>query len=295
VEIFHILGAKDVESWSHKLGIVSPLITSPKCEKEFCSSLALGASCVHIDEITRAFSVFARNGRPSQPTLIRRLFDRSGRVVEDHSSYDDPWLDGASKLDRVAATAGVEVAPVIDPRSAWLTSRLMREIVTTGHSAPIRATRVISAGKTGTSSRTSDVWFIGYTSRWMATVWIGDDTYQRQLGYKDASFMLSVPMWARFMYQAVGDMPLDEIPWEQPRGVKAHDTGGPLKDGFAPPPEPGFGVDGKAIALPTKSQGVPIKTGAPPPTLVPQKIIRVQSATPKPDAATPANAVPQKR
>jgi penicillin-binding protein 1A len=253
---------------------------------------------VHIDEITRAFSVFARGGRPSTPVTIRRLLDRDGRVVEDHTSWDDPWLDGGSRLDRAAATAGATVAPVpsIDPRTAWLTSRLLREIVTTGHSAPIRATKVISAGKTGTSSRTSDVWFIGYTSRWMSTVWIGDDTYQRQLGYKDASFMLSVPMWARFMYAANGEAPLDEIPWERPKGVKEKDIGGPLKNGFASPPLPGFGVDGKPVALPTTSQGVPIKTGAPPPTLVPQKIIRVQSATPKPDGtATPANAVPLRR
>ena len=42
----------------------------------------------------------------------------------------------------------------------------------------------------------------------MATAWLGDDNYERQLGYKDASFMLSVPMWARFMYTAVGDQPL---------------------------------------------------------------------------------------
>ena len=31
---------------------------------------------------------------------------------------------------------------------------------------------------------------------------IGDDVYERQLGWKDASFMLSVPMWARYMYVA---------------------------------------------------------------------------------------------
>src|SRR5439155_10529817 len=161
VEIFRIVGAKDVDKWAHRLGITTPLITSPKCEKDFCSSLALGASCVHIDDITRAFAVFARNGKPIQPVLVRRVRDRAGRVVEDHTSYDDPMLAAGDKLDRVAATAGVAVEPVIEPRTAWLTSRLLREIVTTGHSAPIRATKILPAGNTGTSSRTSDAWFIG--------------------------------------------------------------------------------------------------------------------------------------
>ncbi len=296
VEIFRILGAKDVEKWSHRLGIVSPLITSPRCEKEFCSSLALGASCVHIDEITKAFSVFARNGRPSSPVTVRRVIDRQGRIIEDHSSYDDPWLPARDKLDRVAAVAGVTVEPVIDPRAAYLTSKLLREIVTTGHSGPIRATRILSAGKTGTSSRTSDVWFIGYTSKWMTTAWIGDDTYQRQLGYKDASFMLSVPMWARYMAQVAPPelMPLEEIPWDKPAKVKPTDIGGPLKAGFAPPPIAGMGVDGKPIAMPATSQGVPVKVGGPgtpPPNLIRQKTVRVQSAIP---AATLPVTVPPK-
>jgi penicillin-binding protein 1A len=291
VEIFHILGSKDVEKWARRLGITTPLITNAKCEKEFCSSLALGASCVHTDDMTRAFAVFARNGRPQEPTTIRRVIDRQGHVVLDHASWDDPWLDGDVRLDHVAATMGQEPAPVIDPRTAYLTTKLLREVVTTGHSAPIRATKLLAAGKTGTSSRTSDVWFIGFTSRWMATAWLGDDKYERQLGYKDASFMLSVPMWARFMYRAVGDQPLEEIPWERPPKVKANDTGGPLKKEFPPPPPPGFDVSGKPIEPPEKlreqlqkQQLTPVGV-APPKTLVPQRTVRVQSAV-KPDAGT---------
>ena len=36
----------------------------------------------------------------------------------------------------------------------------------------------------------------------MTTAWVGDDTYERQLGYTDASFTISVPMWTRYMYAA---------------------------------------------------------------------------------------------
>ncbi len=274
VEIFRLLGSKDVEAWSHRLGITTPLITSPKCDKEFCSSLALGASCVHLDEITDAFAVFARSGKPIHPVSIRRVLDRQGRVIEDHTVTDDPWLAAGDKLDRLAARAGEKVEPVIDPRSAWLTSKLLREIVTVGHSGPIRATKVIAAGKTGTSSHTSDVWFIGYTSRWMTTAWIGDDTYQRQLGFKDASFMLSVPMWARYMVGVVGDQPLEEIPWERPPSVKANDLGGPLKKGFAPPPS--------TVPDELKPSAPPAPKSPPPTNLIRQKTIRVLGAPPRP-------------
>ena len=140
----------------------------------------------------------------------------------------------------------VAEAPVIDPRTAWLTGKLLREIVTQGHSAPIRATKIVAAGKTGTSSRTSDVWFIGYTSRWMTTAWVGDDKYERQLGFKDASFTLSVPLWARYMAEVYGAQPMVEIPWQKP--PRANDIGGPLKKGFAPPPTALPGAPGPAAA-----------------------------------------------
>jgi len=70
------------------------------------------------------------------------------------------------------------------------------------------------------------------------TAWIGDDLRQRQLGYKDAAYMLTVPLIARFLYETQREMPLKPIPWERPPGVKANDNGGPLP-GQKPPPLPG--------------------------------------------------------
>ncbi len=260
VEIFQILGSQDVESWAHKLGLSTPLISNPKCEQKFCPALALGASCVKLNEITNAFSVFAKNGVSSNPITVKRVIDRQGHVIEDHTALDDPWISAGNKLDRIAAVALTESEPIIEPRTAYLTTKLLREIVTTGHSAPIRATKLPAAGKTGTSSNTWDVWFVGFTSRWMTTAWIGDELHERQLGYKDASFSLSVPMWARYMATAVGDQPLSEIPWSKPAGVKENDRGGPLKKQFPPPPTIGLGLDGKPVNLPARLVAPPAST-----------------------------------
>lgn len=277
IEILETLGAKDVEQWARKLGFTTPIHAD--------KALALGASCVHTDELSRAFAVFARGGRPLDTVYVRRVLDRHGRVLIDRTAWDDPLLRPDERLDRVAARFGDEPAPLISPRTAWLTSKLLREVVTMGHSAPIRATRVIAAGKTGTSSRTSDVWFVGYTSKWLTTAWMGDDTYERQLGLKDASFTLSVPLWARYMYRAVGTQPLVEIPWELPPGGKPTDRGGPLKPGFPPPPAPGVGPDGKPYALPTKLQGAQLV----PADQVPAGLVPVDRAHPLPaPGPTPA-------
>jgi len=221
VQLFKLVGAKDVEAWARRLGITTPIIAD--------QALALGASCTRIDELTRAFSAFARNGSLEEPVYLRRVRDRAGQVVEDNTAVSDPMGPPDVRLDRMVALAGQSTKTVIPPRAAWLTSQLLRRVVTKGHAPALRSTGLLVAGKTGTSSATMDTWFVGYTSRSMITTWIGDDRRERPLGFKDAAFMLNVPMAARFLWETTAGQPLRDIPWERPPGVRTNDTGGNLR------------------------------------------------------------------
>jgi penicillin-binding protein 1A len=221
VQLFKLVGGKDVEAWARRLGITTPIIPD--------QALALGASCTRIDELTRAFSAFARNGSLSNPVYVRRVRDRAGQVLEDSTVVSDPMGAPDLRLDRMVALAGKRVINVIPPRTAWLTSQLLRHVVTKGHAPALRSSGLLIAGKTGTSSATMDTWFVGYTSRWMTTSWIGDDRRERPLGFKDAAFMLTVPMIARYLHEVTAGQPLQDVPWDRPPGVKATDTGGTLR------------------------------------------------------------------
>ena len=222
VQLFKLMGGHDVEAWARRLGITTPIIPD--------QALALGASCSRIDEMTRAFSAFARNGMLIDPVTVRRIRDRTGTVIEDHSALGDPFGTPSERLDRVMQLGLAKPAkPVIAPRTAYLTSKLLRHVVTRGHAPAIRTSGLLAAGKTGTSSATMDTWFIGFTSRWMTSAWIGDDLRERPLGQKDAAFMLTVPEFARFLTQVTAAQPLQDIPWERPPGVKPDDTGGTVR------------------------------------------------------------------
>jgi penicillin-binding protein 1A len=221
VQLFKLLGGREVEAWARRLGITTPIIPD--------QALALGASCTRIDELTRAFSAFAKDGMLVDPVYIRRVRDRTGVVIEDHSSVGDPFGTAGERLDRMVALAGSKQKAAIAPRTAWLTSTLLRHVVTKGHAPSIRSAGIPAAGKTGTSSATMDTWFIGYTSRWMTSTWIGDDLRERPLGLKDAAFMLTVPMFARYISEVTAGQPLDPVPWYRPPGVKPDDTGGTLR------------------------------------------------------------------
>src|SRR5512143_509935 len=108
------MGGRYVEAWARRLGITTPIIPD--------QALALGASCSRIDEMTRAFSAFARNGVLVEPVSTRRI--RDGRVLEDHSFIGDTMGRPEDRLDRFVEIAGVTPKPVISPRTAYLTSTL---------------------------------------------------------------------------------------------------------------------------------------------------------------------------
>lgn len=217
VALFKMVGAKEVEAWARRLGFTSEIIAD--------QALALGASCTYLDELTRAFAIFARNGRWIDWVYVRRILDRDGRVLEDNTVPADPGLRAAERLDRLHATAGVTPKQAIPARTAYLTSKLLSQTIRHGFATVVRQTGVNAAGKTGTSSATMDTSFVGYTSRWITSVWLGDDMRVRPLGRDDAAYMTVVPMWARYMYETTQQHPNHEIPWEVPAGVDPKDRG----------------------------------------------------------------------
>jgi penicillin-binding protein 1A len=196
-------------------------------------ALALGASCVHLDEIARAFTVYARGGRwwPREAGVekdwiyVRRIVDRSGVVIEDNTVADDANLLPADRLDRIAATAGRMAQQAIPARTAYLISKMLAQMVTHGFTNTLRATDIHAAGKTGTSSDTHDNSFISFTSRFTVATWLGDDKKERALGRKDAAYMTVVPLFARYMFDAARGFPNPEFPWNVPSGVNPKDRG----------------------------------------------------------------------
>ncbi|MBK6848979.1 MAG: transglycosylase domain-containing protein [Proteobacteria bacterium] len=212
IELLAAVGAQATARWARRLGFTTELVAD--------KGLALGASCVRIDELTRAFATFARGGTRRDLQYVRQLRDRRGLLLEDHTIVEDPWLSEGERLDRLWATARDEAPRVIDPRTAFLTTRLLRDTVRAGIAARCRIVPAPTAGKGGTSSDTLDLWFSGFTSQWAATAWLGDDTNERPLGAKEASYTAAIPLWANVMRAAVGQRPQRELPLSRPPGLE---------------------------------------------------------------------------
>ncbi len=141
------VGPRKTVAVARRLGIRSELRAE--------ASLALGTSEVTLIELTGAYGVLANGGRALDPHLIGRVRTGSGRVLFERR--DEP---------RTELVAPVHVAAMNDMLNAVLVSGTGKRAALPGHPA---------AGKTGTSQDFRDAWFVGYTERFVAGVWVGND------------------------------------------------------------------------------------------------------------------------
>jgi penicillin-binding protein 1B len=175
---------------------------------------ALGAHEATPLELARTYLPLVNGGmRPPGAFAVRAVRDRDGAL--------DP-----------ADTA--KPATVITPAEAYLVTSLLEGAITSGTGASARAlgVRGAVAGKTGTTNEGRDAWFVGYTPRLLAVVWVGFDGGEAHgLSGADAA----LPIWADFMQQALDAYP--QPAFTVPGGIAFADvdvTNGQLANRFCP-------------------------------------------------------------
>src|SRR5690606_24925340 len=102
---------------------------------------------------------------------------------------------------------------VLSPHVAYMMTAMLQEAVESGTGAAARLP-VPVAGKTGSTNDNRDAWFVGYTPRHLAAVFIGHDDNRPLPGGGGA---VAAPVWRQVMVALVDDTIPDRFP--VPRGV----------------------------------------------------------------------------
>ena len=270
------VGVKAASAWGHKLGITT------KINEDL--SMALGSSCVYPSELTGVYATFNRMGRKAKMIYIRRVLDRDGRILEDHSSYYDPWTQ---LEDRVAAGyAKLYDVPeqVMQPETAFLMQQLMTEVCkppgTGGRAAALQKP---VAGKTGTTNDLFDAWFLGYTRDLVTGVWVGYDTYETPMDKYATGGHYALPIWLDYMQKALKDVPQGEFDAPSDKIVWVNVDGDTGKRATAETRQPVLEAYLKGNEPPDES-GAPTPAGTPVPG-------QAQQQQPPPTAANAADAM----
>lgn len=183
VDLLMRVSIDSVLELSEKVGIASPLPAVP--------SLALGTGEVSLYEMLGVYQAIANRGVAREPVYIKRIEDRSGKVLEQA----DPPEEGRT---------------ICSSENAELMIEMLRGVVNEGTASGLRKHYGITAdvaGKTGTTQNYTDGWFIGFTPTLVAGAWVGGDLQNvrfQTIQYGQGAYS-AMPIWSGFMKRTFAD------------------------------------------------------------------------------------------
>jgi len=181
VKILRKIGIRYAIDYARKMGIESEL--SPDL------SLALGSSGLSLEELTRAYAVFANGGNLVEPVFIEKIEDRSGRIIEEKH----PSMQAS-----------------IPKETAYVMTDLLTAVVKEGTGWRIKALKRPAAGKTGTTNDLRDAWFMGFTPHMVTGAWVGYDD-RKSMGKGETGSRAASPIWLYFMSEIHKDRAVEDF------------------------------------------------------------------------------------
>jgi penicillin-binding protein 1A len=183
-ELSFEVGREKVIEMTQRLGI--------KGIRKTCS-MALGDYGITPLEHTGGIATFANGGKSAKPYAILELVNSKGDLIYSRER-DEP-----------------EPPQLIKRSVAENMNRMMNKVVTDGTAMAAKLDFTDVAGKTGTSTGPKDVWFVGFTGKYVTTVWIGNDD-NRPMAHGNTGGHLAAPVWHSYMSVAHTDMNFPPIP-----------------------------------------------------------------------------------
>ena len=152
-------------------------------------ALALGPCEASVCEMVSAYTVFANHGIRCAPMFVTKIEDNEGNVIASFQPRMNEVISEASANKML-----VELQAVVNEGTA---RRLRFKYNFKGE----------IGGKTGTTNRNSDAWFMGFTPELVSGCWVGGedrDIHSDSMSMGQGATM-ALPIWAYFMQKVFAD------------------------------------------------------------------------------------------
>ena len=194
VRIAQDLGLKKIIDSSKKLGIYE--------NPEELLSISLGSAETTLLKLTSAYSVFVNGGKLVDPILIDRIQDSEGKTIVNNDKRKCINCDQISYLGNDYPTVKNNYKEVFSPQTAYQMTSILEGVVQRGTAKNLRDLKLNIAGKTGTTNKNTDTWFIGFTSNLLIGVYVGSDNPE-PLGKYETGSKTALPIFKEFIKKIV--------------------------------------------------------------------------------------------
>lgn len=177
VKLQQMVTGEAVIDAARRLGVTDHLAPYP--------TMALGAFELSVRELAAAYAGIVNHGQVPAPYFIARVKDAEGKVIFE---------------------AKPQVRQALREDVAYLLTHVMEGVVQRGTAVKAAELGAHLAGKTGTTDKYTDAWFIGSHPRVTCAVWVGRDLKQ-PIGNKMTGAEAALPTWIAFMREWLAMQP----------------------------------------------------------------------------------------
>ncbi|WP_366941184.1 penicillin-binding protein 1A [uncultured Kiloniella sp.] len=181
-------------------------------------SMSLGAGETSLLQMTTAYAMLVNGGKRIEPTLVDRIQDRRGKTVFRHDSRNCiPCVSDGEWQNQSVPTLPDTREQIVDPATAYQVVSMLEGVVQRGTGRRIKSIGKPLGGKTGTTNKSFDAWFLGFSPDLAVGAYVGFDN-PKTLGAREQGASAAAPIFKSFMEEALKGAPA--TPFRVPAGIR---------------------------------------------------------------------------
>ena len=179
-------------------------------------SVSLGSAETTLVQLTNAYCTFVNGGKKVTPIFIDRIQDRRGKTIFNADKRKCLGCEEISYLNEEIPTIQDDREQIISPATAYQITSMLEGVVKRGTGRNLRDLKLTLAGKTGTTNKNMDAWFLGFTSKIVIGVYVGFDEPE-SLGRYETGAKAAMPIFKNFIKNVVKKK--EALPFKIPKDI----------------------------------------------------------------------------
>tara|TARA_B100000700_G_scaffold169485_1_gene187168 strand:- start:1875 stop:4211 length:2337 start_codon:yes stop_codon:yes gene_type:complete len=209
VRIAQNIGIKKIANFAKELNIYK--------NPENLLSLSLGSSETSLLKLTSAYCSFVNGGKLINPKFIDRIQDSEGNTIFNSEKRECDGCNSISYLSKKMPKIKNNFKQVMSKETAYQMISILEGTVKRGTAKKLKDLNLDLGGKTGTTNKNTDTWFVGFSSNYVIGVYVGYDE-PSSLGKYETGARTAMPIFRSFVKNAVKKE--SARPFKIPQGIK---------------------------------------------------------------------------
>jgi len=208
VRIAQEVGFDNISKITNRLGIYNDI---PEL-----LSVSLGSAETTLIQLTNSYSTFVNGGKKVIPIFIDRIQDRRGKTIFNADKRKCEGCEEISYLKNEIPLIIDDREQIISQETAYQITSMLEGVIKRGTGRKLKNLNLPLAGKTGTTNKNMDAWFLGFTSKLVIGVYVGFDE-PKTLGKYETGAKAALPIFKKFVEKAV--VKKDALPFKVPSTI----------------------------------------------------------------------------